>query len=325
MPHTPLAIAIDVGGTTAKLALVSGGGRLLSIQVIPTGRMARPRALVGTLAEGVAGLRDAARRRRGSIIGIAVGVPGLVDGPRGMVRYLVNMPRWRQVPLRRLLTQRTGLPTVVENDVTAMTWGEFQWGAGRGARSLACLMLGTGVGGGLVADGRLYRGWTMSAGEIGHVPLGWDGPRCPCGGRACLERYVGSEAIVALARRKLAGRRRSLLQRERRRLTPERISQAARAGDAVAREIWREVGRHLGLALTMIANVFNPERIVIGGGVAQAGAYLLPTVRAIVRARAMRGPAGVPIIPARFGADAGLVGAAALLFAPPQPSTRRTS
>ncbi|MBI4228029.1 MAG: ROK family protein, partial [Candidatus Omnitrophica bacterium] len=187
---------------------------------------------------------------------------------------------------------------------------------GRGARSLVCLMLGTGVGGGLILDGRLYRGWTMSAGEIGHVPLGWDGPPCPCGGRGCLEQYAGNRAIVALARRKLAGRR-SRLRRDRHRLTPPLIDEAAYRGDRVAREVWQEIGRHLGLALTMVANLVNPDRIVIGGGIAKAGPLLFPTIRATVKARAMRGPSSVPIVPAHFGASAGLVGAAALVLAPP--------
>ena len=318
MLHRPFAIAVDIGGTSAKLALVQPGGRRLAGAVVPTGRGTTVRVLVEALGLGVRALQAEARTRGGRVVGVGVGVPGLVDTERGVVRYLVNLPGWRQVPLRRLLARRTGLPITVDNDVNAMTWGEYRWGAGRGTRSLVCVMLGTGVGGGLIVNGRLYRGWTMSAGEIGHVPLGWDGPACLCGGRGCLERYVGNREVVALARRKLAGGRRSLLRRDLRHLTPPLIDQAAYRGDAVAREVWRDVGRHLGLALAMVANLLNPERIVIGGGIANAGPLLFPTIRATVRARAMRGPSGVPIVPARFGAEAGLVGAAALVLQPPK-------
>ncbi len=322
MPRSPLAIAVDVGGTSAKLALVAPGGRILASDTMPTGRRATAGALVTVLAAGVRRFQAEAWRGGGRVVGLGIGVPGVVDAERGIVRYAVNLPGWRRVPLQRLLQQRTGVPTIVDNDVTAMTWGEYQWGAGRGARSLVCVMLGTGVGGGLIVDGRPYRGWTTSAGEIGHVPLGENGPACPCGGRGCLERYVGNRAIVALARRKLAGGRRSILRGDLRHLTPPLIDQAAYRGDAVACEVWRDIGRHVGLALTIVVNLVNPERIVIGGGIAKAGPLLFPTIRATVRARAMRGPAAVPIVPARFGAEAGIIGAAALVLAP--PSVRRT-
>lgn len=291
-----------------------------AVRVFPTGRRATVRGVLRAATAEVAGLRQEARRLGGRVIGLGVGVPGLVDVRRGTVRYLVNLPAWRQVPLGRLLAQATHLPVVVDNDVNAMTWGEFQWGAGRGVSSLVCMTLGTGVGGGLVVNGHLYRGWTMSAGEIGHMPLGLRGPRCACGGRACLERSVGNHAILALARRKLRGGRRSLLtvmvHGDLRRLTPPLLDRAAARGDAVAREVWREVGEQVGVALTAVVNFFNPARIVIGGGIARAGPWLFPTIRATVRGRAMRGPAAVPIVPARWGAEAGLVGAGALVLVP---------
>ena len=320
MPRAPLAIAIDVGGTSAKLALIGGQGRMFRMISLPTGRHVGIRPLVEALARHVKVLRLDAMAAPGRLIGLGVGVPGLVDARRGVVRYLVNIRGWRDVPLRRLLERATKLPVVVDNDVNVMTWGEFRWGAGRGCQSLVCVMLGTGVGGGIVLNGHLHRGWTFSAGEIGHTPLTWDGPACPCGGRGCLERYIGNREIVALARRRLAGGRASLLRRltggDLRRISPPLITQAALAGDGVSREVWQQVGRHLGLTLTTVVNFLNPERIVIGGGIAKAGPLLFPTIRATVRGRAMRGPSATKIVPARFGAQAGLVGAAAMVLAP---------
>lgn len=320
MTRAPIAIALDIGGTLAKLALVAPRGRLLAVQTIPTGRGITVPAFLARVEAGLGVLRRAAARTGVRPVGAAVGVPGVVDVRRGIVRYIVNLPAWREIPLRRRLERIFGLPVFVDNDVNLMTWGEFRWGAGRGARSLVCLTLGTGVGGGIVIGGRLYRGWTMSAGEIGHLPLGWNGPRCPCGGRACLERYVGNRAIVALARRKLRGVRRSrllmLVGGDARRITPPVLDRAARQGDPVARAVWREIGEHLGLALTSVVNLINPDRLVIGGGVAKAGPWLFPMIRATVRARAMRGSSAVRIVPARWGAEAGLVGAAAMIFAP---------
>ena len=318
MPRMPLAIAVDVGGTSAKLALVTARARALASTMIPTGRQTRPRAFLHNLVAALGPLRAAAQDHGGRVVGMGIGVPGVVDPSRGVVRYLVNMPRWRQVPLQRWAERATGLPTIVDNDVKVMAWGEGLWGAGRGARSVFCMMLGTGVGGGILLDGRVHHGWSMSAGEIGHIPLAANGPACPCGGRGCLEQYVGTRAILALARRMLATGRPSLLRRlvggDLRRITPSLIDQAAHRGDAVARAVWREVGERIGLALTTVANLLNPERIVIGGGIAKAGPLLLPTIRATVRARAMRGPAAVRIVPARWGAEAGVIGAAALVL-----------
>ncbi len=320
MPRTPLAIAIDIGGTSAKLALVTSRGRLLFSRQIPTGRRMGVRQLMAQMIPIVQTLHRQARQMGGDLRGIGVGVPGLVDVEQGTVRYLVNLPGWRQVPLRQMITRATRLPTIVDNDVKMMTWGEYRWGAGRGVQSLMCVMLGTGVGGGLVIHGRLYRGWTMSAGEIGHMPMGETGPRCPCGGRACLERYIGNRAVVALARQRARAARRSLLwsltDGDLRRLTPPLIDRAAYRGDAAARAVWHEVGERLGVALTTVANVLNPERIVIGGGLAKAGPLLFPTVRSTVRARAMRGPHAVQIVPARWGEQAGVIGAAAMVLVP---------
>lgn len=315
-----MAIAVDLGGTSAKVALAARPARLLLPAVFPTGRRLPVRTFVRRVRDHVVVLRQEARRRHGVLVGVGIGVPGLIEPRRGVVHYLVNIPGWRQVPLKRLVERATGLPAVVDNDVNMMTWGESCWGAGRGARSLLCVALGTGVGGGLVLDGRLYHGWTGAAGEIGHMPLGWDGPRCPCGGRACLERSVGTQAVVSLARRKLLAARRGVLWRlvggDVRRVTPPRIDQAAYRGDPLARAIWREVGQHLGLALAAVVNLLNPERIVIGGGLAQAGRLLFPAVRATVRARAMRGPSAVAIVPSRWGPQAGLIGAAAMVLHP---------
>lgn len=315
MSQTPLGVAIDVGATSAKLALVTRRGRVVIAQIVPTGPRTAPSSFCRIVSAVVRQYRDHAARQGAQVVGLGVGVPGVVDVPQGMVRYMVNMPRWRRVPLRRTLERLTHLPTVVDNDVNVMTWGEYRWGAGRGARSLVCLTLGTGVGGGVVLDGRLWRGWTMSAGEIGHLPLAWDGPRCACGGRACLERYVGNREIVALARRRLAAARRRLRGTAgMSRLTPEDLDRAAALGDPIARAVWREVGEQIGLALTSVVNLINPERIVIGGGIARAGRWLFPAMRATVRRRAMRGAGAVAIVPARWGAEAGVVGAAAMLF-----------
>ncbi|MBI4313496.1 MAG: ROK family protein [Candidatus Omnitrophica bacterium] len=318
MTRPASALAVDVGGTSAKIALIDARQRIFRSAVIPTGRDTAVAPFVKTLSATLNDLKKGLPEKQ-RIAGIGVGVPGPVDH-EGVVQYLVNMPRWREVHLKDLLQRQFRLPVRVDNDVKAMAWGEYRWGAGRGAASLFCMMLGTGVGGGWIIGGRLYRGWTFSAGEIGHTPLALEGPPCPCGGRACLERSVGNREIVLRAARYLRRRKSGPLWKmvggNVKHLTPRILTEAARRKDAVALRVWNEVGQHVGLALTAVVNVFNPERIVIGGGVAQAGPFLFRPIRRMVRARAMRGPANVQIVPARWGAQAGLIGAAAMVLSP---------
>jgi glucokinase len=219
--------------------------------------------------------------------------------------------------LKRLIEENVGIDTFVDNDVNLMTLGELHYGAGKDAKNMVCLTLGTGVGGGIVIDGKLYRGSTLTAGEIGHIPINEKGPKCSCGSAGCLERYVGNRHIITLALRKLSGNKKSLIlalvNGNRANITPEIISKAAKVDDRLAIEIWQEVGRHIGIALTGVVNFLNPEKIIIGGGVAAAGKVLFDSIRATVNERAMDVPKrGVKIVPAKLGNNAGLIGASIL-------------
>ncbi len=307
----PLVIGIDIGGTLIKMGLVRGN-RVLSQHIVPTSRFTSPRTLQDGLVESV----QAFRRKASSIAGVGIGIPGLVRYPEGIVRSCVNIPGWKDVPLRRDLEKRLQLPVRVDNDANVMTLAEWIYGAGRGADNLICITLGTGVGGGLVLDGRVYRGKEGTAGEIGHMPLAEDGPSCSCGGRGCLERFVGNKEIVHWVRHKLNHGTRSripaLVKHRLEFLTPQMIFQAAQNGDSLARRCWERTGRHIGIVLAGVINLLNPERIIVGGGVAQAGRWLFDPMRKTVRERAMRGLADVSIVPARLGSNAGLIGAALL-------------
>ena len=317
------ALVVDLGGTTAKVALVSQTRRIVQSDVIPTGRHSRPQTLIPKLAKALQALKQGARRRGFSVKGIAIGVPGLVDAKRGMVHYLVNMAGWREVPLRRLIERSLKLPVLVDNDVNLMAWGEYRWGVGRGTQSLLCLMLGTGVGGGIIIDGRLLRGRKFSSGEIGHIPVVENGLRCTCGGRGCLERYVGNQALIQAARARLrkypTGQLKRLLRANQGKMTPVVIEDAARAGDRWARQLWRQAGERIGFALVSAVNLIHPDRVVIGGGISKAGNLLFPSIRATVRSRAMKGksgPAHVAIVQTQWGQEAGLMGAAAAVLSP---------
>lgn len=308
-----VTVGVDVGGTFVKLGLVRGA-RILAEDSFPTALYARsPRLLEDTLVRAIRVLRAGFK---GKVTGVGVGIPGLVEYPEGIVRSCVNLRGWARVPLRRNLRRRLGLPVRVDNDVHAMTLAEWKHGAGRGARNLLCVTLGTGVGGGLVLNGSLYRSRKGPAGEIGHLPLGEKGPACFCGGRACLERYVGNREVIRQVRRRIAGGARSripaLVDGWLERITPEVIDRACELGDRLARETWRRAGERIGLILVDTVNLLNPDRIVIGGGLAKAGHWLFDPIRETVRRRAMRGIGRVPIVPAKLGTSAGIIGAALL-------------
>jgi glucokinase len=300
------AIAVDIGGTKTKIALVGKeDSRILFKDVLSTGIFKNKNELISYLTKKIDEIIEKMGIRKSDVHGLGIGLPGPVDYSKGLVRYLPNISGWRNVPLGKILLNRTGLPTFIDNDANLAALAEYRLGAGRIAKDLICITLGTGIGGGLILDGRLYRGWQFSAGEIGHLPLNEKGPRCNCGGLACLERYVGNEAILKEARLKTKDRK----------ITLERLSRLARAGDKDAIEVWKKVGSRLGLALAAAANLLNLKLVVIGGGVADAGKVLFDSVRRTIDQRAMNGPAKrIKLRKAKLGNDAGLMGAAILVW-----------
>lgn len=311
-------VGVDFGGTNVKAGLVSPAGRVVATRILSSRAIGRPARFVEGLGEAVEALARSVGSRPRQLAGVGVGAPGLVDVERGVVHSLVNVPGWHRVPLRRLLERRLGCRCAVDNDANLVALGEFTFGAGRGAQCLVCLTLGTGVGGGLIVNGALHRGASGAAGEAGHMVIDPRGPRCACGARGCLEAHVGTAALLRMGRRAIrrrAGPLRMLVRQAGGRLTPALLSQAARRGDAAARRIWVEFGRFLGMGLGSLVNLLNPDRIVLGGGVAGAWPLFYPTLIRTVRAQAFDTSArAVRMVRARLGGHAGIVGAAVLLW-----------
>ena len=305
-------IGVDIGGTFVKAGVIRDRSVLLEEkwETVRSGSEGMERALVESV-------RRLARLYGRPVRGVGIGVPGLVDYPSGVVRSCANLKGWTRVPLKNRLTRRLRLPVAVGNDVQAMTLAEWKYGAGRGTRNLVCMTLGTGVGGGLILNGVLYRGRGGPAGEIGHLWVQRNGIACPCGGQGCLERYVGNQDILRHVRKQLRegvrSRLRALTLGNPERLTPELIDRACEQGDVFARRVWAEAGEQIGLVLANVINLLNPERIVIGGGLALAGCWIFDPMRRTVRKRTMRGLAAVPIVPARLGPRAGMIGASLFL------------
>lgn len=298
-------LGIDVGGTNIKMGLVTESGLVLARASFATQTFGRrPKDLISGLLSGCQILLQRQPISSFKITAVGVGLPGIVDPIRGMVQTLTNISGWKHVPLAKILRQKFKLPVFVDNDVNLMTLGEWRWGAGQGVANMVCLTLGTGVGGGLMIDGALYRGLGFSAGEIGHIPLSEAGPRCNCGGRGCLEKYIGNQALLMRARQIF----------RRKGLTLEAVTKMAEEKNALALKFWETAGKFLGLALTGVVNVLNPERIVVGGGIAQAHPCLLKTAEKTIRARALQIPGQmVRLGKAHLGNDAAVLGAQVLV------------
>lgn len=300
------SIGIDFGGTSVKLGVCRGDELLVTDEPIPTTQFHGPAALIGEMASRVAKLQ----KTYPAICAIGVGVPGLVDFDHGFVHELTNVPGWKHVPLKAILGEKTGLPVLVENDANAMTYAEFRHGAARGLKNVIGMTLGTGIGGGLVLDGKMFRGSGFVAGEIGQMSIDYNGKPGHYGNLGALEKYTGNQQIAehAVLRYSEAGIEKDIAE-----CTPKKIADAAQAGDDIARQIWAEVADWLGTAISSIAWLLNPDAFVIGGGVAQAGDLIFNPLKNKVQSMLSTVVwERLQILPARFSNEAGIIGNAAL-------------
>lgn len=308
----PAVLGIDVGGTLVKLGIVRGRKILLQEEMATAPFSSSPARLEAGLAQAAVRIMG---RFPGKVAAVGVGIPGMVLQP-GIVQSCANLPGWHRVPLQARLRRRLRMPVRVENDVNGMALAEHTYGAGRGVPNLLCVTLGTGVGGGLILGGALFRNRFGSAGELGHMPAAKKGPRCSCGGFACLERYVGNREILASVRSRLKKGAKSRILRlvdgDLDRITPATLDRACELGDPFARRVWEEAGERIGFVLAGVVTLVGPDRVVIGGGIARAGRWLFDPIRRTVRARAITALKQVPILPAQLGPSSGLVGAALL-------------
>ncbi|TML64120.1 MAG: ROK family protein [Actinobacteria bacterium] len=301
-------IGVDLGGTKCLGVLLDDEGRVLAEHRVPTPASATPGAIVDAIIEVVAGLGGSAR--------VGVGAPGLVDGD-GVLRFAPNLPGVTSLALRAELERRLpGTTARVDNDATCAGWAEWRVGAARGSDHVLLITLGTGIGGGIVAGGRLERGANGFAGEIGHMVVDPHGPACVCGKRGCWERFASGSGLGRLAREAAqAGRGRrmvALAGGDPEAVRGEHVTRACAEGDAEALEVMRQFAWWLALGLVNLAYAFDPETFVIGGGLVEAGEVLLEPTRAAF-ADLLAGSAyrpAVAIVAAQLGERAGAIGAA---------------
>jgi glucokinase len=314
-PHD-VALGLDIGGTKLAAGVVDASGRVHSFVLEPSHGEEGPDAVLtrlfqlGTRAVAESGVAwtDVGR--------IGIGCGGPLDAARGVVLSAPHLPGWVDVPVTTLAEEAYGRPAVLENDATAAAAAEHRHGAGAGTRNMIYLTISTGVGGGIVIDGRLYRGSMGNGGELGHVTIDCNGRRCHgCGRLGCLEAYVSGTSIAERAREALTGWTRDSVLRTIAEPTATDVATAARAGDALAQEVWDGTTAALACGLTSFVNLFEPELVVLGGGVTRSGEQLLGPVREAVRTTAMS-PAGraADIVLSALGEQVGVVGAAAIAF-----------
>lgn len=295
---------IDVGGTFTKIGLLDQRGRLVAKDQIPSDGFSDKKLFAAHVKDALVRLCRAQRLRWSDIEGIGMGLPGPVDTDRGVVLSLTNIRKWERFPLSASLGRVWGKSVFLDNDANCMALAEARLGAARGACTALCVTLGTGVGAGLIIEGRIYHGPFFLGGEIGHIPIA-RGPQCACGGAGCLERYVGNSAILRRAQSLMGPK-----------MTLEKASALARRGDPQARRLWQETGEMIGWALSGVVNTVTPQVIVIGGGVAKAGGVLINAIRETIRRHAMKQmKVRVRVKRALLGNDAGVIGAALLVKA----------
>jgi glucokinase len=306
------AIGIDLGGTKMLTGVVDEKQRIHHEHRERSTGLSEDE-LVEELGQEI----DQARAARPGVVAAGLGIPSTIDQRRGVAISSVNLPI-ADVPIRDVMAERVGLPVFIDNDANCAALGEHLYGAGRGTRDLVLLTIGTGIGGGLIIDGEIYRGSIGAAAELGHMVIDEDGPPCQgnCPNRGCVEALASGTAI-GRAGREAAEREpdsalgRALAAGEA--IDGRMVTTAARDGDRVAAVVMEQVGRHLGVALASYANIFNPDAIVIGGGAATgAGDLLLEPARAEMRSRALPPMNETPVKPAEMGEDAGMIGAAAM-------------
>jgi len=297
-------ISIDLGGTNLRVALLDLKYGFIDKLNFSTKKFVKKDDLISAIVDSVSNIIRENNLKKKNILGVGLGLPGPIDVKLGIVHFFPNIPGWKEVALKAILKQRLRLPVFLDNDANLMSLAESKLGAAKGFKNVVCLTLGTGVGGGLIISGTLYRGSTFAAGEIGHIPINEAGPHCNCGGSACLESYIGNKVIMKDAKK--------LFKRD---ISLEELSALAKRRNRIAGRIWSKIAKSLGTALVGIVNLLNPDCIVIGGGIANAGAILFDNVRQIIASQAMSVQAKhVKILKARLSDDAGLIGAGILVY-----------
>ncbi len=312
-------LAVDLGGTKILSAIVTPGGDVLASDRRDTQASEGKDAVIARIKASIDSLLTAQKIAPSRLQAIVIAAAGVIDMEHGVVTNSPNLPGWEDVPLGNIIRKEYGIPTLVINDAKAAAIGEHQLGAGKGARNLVFVTVSTGIGSGIIIDGKLYFGASGGAGEIGHMTIDASGPKCACGNTGCLEALASGTAVARDAIERIRrGEESALLDAvggRAERITAKEVFKAARAGDHLAASVVESATKYLGIGMVNLVNLLNPEIIVVGGGLSREGDFLLNPVRNMVKNRAFPHSANaVRIVAAALGDDAGVIGAALFAF-----------
>ena len=304
-------VGVDLGGTNLRCALFDEQRKMLARSQCSTKATEGSAAVIGRIVDGVNGVIAEAKAPKDEVLALCVGVPGPIIQERGLVTSTPNMPGWEDVELGKILIERTGITSFIENDANCAGWGEYVAGAGRGCHHMVMVTLGTGIGGAIIIDGKLHLGRDGTAGELGHICIKDGGRLCGCGAHGCIEAYASANSVARRFVDLLDDGWHSPLGESRDRVTSRDVYEAAeKHGDPVAMRIVEETGHYLGVMASSVAELLNPDRCIVAGGMIQAGEILFSAMRHTCLNRNKHPARTMEIIPAALGADAGLVGAA---------------
>lgn len=314
-----LFIGVDLGGTNLRVGAVDRHGQVFYRNMLPTQVSLGLHEVVERIIYLIGEVIHQVKASGSLIGGIGIGSPGIIDIGSGTIISSPNFPEWKHVPLKEMIENRLGLPTLVDNDANAFAFGEKWAGVGKKVRSLICLTLGTGVGGGIVFNDRIWHGADGMAAEIGHMTIVPDGLKCNCGNYGCLEMYASASSIVRRIRAALeAGQSSKVLEQvggKMEEITPDLVYQLALEGDPLAVKIMKETATYLGIGIANLINLLNPEMIILGGGLTNAWDFLYPLTVAEVQKRAFPIPARrAQIVRASLRDNAGIIGAAGIIY-----------
>jgi len=307
-------LAIDLGGTKIAAALISSDNRVMdkthSLTLVSEGLQ----PVTSRIFSMIDRLLSQSNTDPARLYGIAIAAAGAIDTDKGLITSSPNLPGWINVPLRDIVRKRYGVDTRLVNDANAAALAEHRLGAGRGAANLIYITVSTGIGGGIIVNGELYSGTSGCAGEIGHMTIDANGPECSCGNAGCLEVFASGKAVAGEAKRRIKegeqSRLTDIVSGDLEGITAEKVAMAAQGGDRLATEVISRAATYLGVGMVNLVNIFNPEMIIVGGGLSKMGELLLGPAREVVRQRAFPLCAGaVRIVTAELGDDAGLLGA----------------
>ena len=316
--HTA-ALVVDLGGTKIITAVVFPDGSVVSRNYCLTLANEGPEAVINRVLSGIDEVLAKTRIKTSNLCGLGIAAAGIIDTTNGVIKTSPNLPGWCDIPLRDILANELGIAVYIINDASAAALGEHRFGAGKGVDNLIYLTVSTGIGGGIIIAGELYLGTDGCAGELGHMTIESQGPKCNCGNSGCLEVLASGTAMAKEAKRRLGQGEVSsiltLVDGMPGDITAKTVAMAAKQGDALACDVVARTANYLGIGLANLINIFNPDVIVIGGGVSKIGEMLLKPAREVAKKKAFQMPAQtVRILRARLGDNAGIIGAAAYIF-----------